>query len=165
MAAVLQEKAVEDRAAREQDPAYLGEKYTATYNFDTQKIEGADSFGAYAHEMARALTQSDNAWIPRLVAPVTLILAGMDYALSFMLGLVQWLIRKTNKAPPVDEAMLSNLQSSRSRIRRLLAEPALPEGSGIWVGVMTGILAVYKNSRARAAAAELAARQQISSAA
>jgi hypothetical protein len=167
--AAAQETAVISKAIVTRNPRLaFSSTPVALYDFAQQKEISSRHFGsigAHAHEMARALMQSRGAVIPRLVAPVVLAVALLDRVIAALVSALDWLMdRIVGKAPALDEQMLQKVEQNGKALKSLFSEPVvakLPVASGAWQRISTGLKAVYKNSEARQAAADLAARRAI----
>lgn len=180
VAAAGQELAVLSRAVVTRDASVLRtQQPLAWYDFDTEtedveSIPAAARVFAHAHEMGRALTRSRGAVAPRMVAPLTLPLALVDYTLASILHGINSMLSKFRGDPtPVpDSDMFKKMRLELPKIEMHLAparQALAPRASGAWrnawSGVQTRAGAVWKNSNARKEAAELAARQALSAAA
>lgn len=161
LSAAAQESVVFQKAIFSgQKSVILSSDPIARYNFDEQKSYGVESVAAHAHELARAVTQSRSAWVPRLIAPLMIAIALLDRTVAALFDIVDWVSGRLTRGPPADEKILTELVKNQKAISNIFAEPdstALAQASGIWLR----ILALYKNSEARQAAEELTAREYI----
>ncbi len=180
VAAAGQEIAVVSRAVATRDITVLTSQHPiAWYDFTTQTedVESVPAIArvfAHAHEMARALTQSRGAVAPRLVAPLTLPLAVLDYAVAGVSHGINLALSKLTRGqiPVPDLQMLKKMRDELPKIehqlaptRQALAPPASGAWKKVWAGIQTRAGAVWKNSNARTEAAELAARRALTTAA
>jgi hypothetical protein len=169
IAAVGQEVAVLAHAIAARDwKSIVSKDPIAWYDFVTQmedssKVPLVGRTFAHAHELARALTQSRGSVVPRLIAPITLAVAIVD---DLAAGLMM-LFMHIRGIPLPDTEMMKALDTHGEQIAALLEQTksAPSVASRAWARVMVGVAAVNKNSNARRTAAEMAARQELSSAA
>jgi len=173
VAAAGQEVAVGWHAIGTQDADVLvSDEAIASYDFENQRESGATSTFAHAHEWARALTQSDGAFVPRLVAPFTLVLAIVDDVVGGIMGLFGRLVAAIARRLPVDAEMLRTFEQKAARIQQILSDPvaAVPPAASTfwqrhWSQARVGLGAVWRNSNSRQAALELSARMELAAAA
>jgi hypothetical protein len=139
----------------------------AAYDFTSQRMKlTVDSIPARAEELAHALTQSQSEVVTRLFAPLTLVLAIVDAVVGRLIGIVDWLTQKVSGNPPPDLPILQTLNAHAAEISALLErskDASFSTASRAWDRVRAGMFAVWSNSQI--AAAEAAARRELSTAA
>jgi len=139
--ALGQEAAVITHAVYERDwRILLSVNPIATYDFNRQQEFGSTSTFAHAQELARALLQTPDAYLPRLISPLTLLAAVVDDVVTGLLEGLLLLLPASWK----QEAM----RAAKNPLPSWRPDLTFRENVGL------GLQAVWQNLNSRKAASE-----------